>query len=421
MTWPPPRWRRLASKAGWNLIDQGLLSLTNLALALMVANSVDAAAFGAFSLCFTVYSMTIVCSRNLASEPVVIRFSDKGAAAIRAVASRSAGTAAAIGSAVGLGSAGVGLVLGGVTSQSLLAMGLVLPALLVQDAWRFVFFAQGRPWLAAASDATWSALQLVSVFLLMAADTNSAALFVLAWGLSGGAAAALGALRAEALPRVTAARRWIAEHWDLTGFMLFEALLLLGAYNGVVFYIAGHGELAGVGALRAAQVVNGPIQLLTASVFAFAVPELVRRPHLRDRHPLLVAGSIGASVAAAAALWNGALFLIPPEIGERLLGDSWTGMREVLPAVALGAIGNVIAVGPAVVTYAIGDSRTAFRIHFGVAALIVVGGGAGYHLDGVVGMALGVALAYWLPLPAWYLSLRSHRRFLQAAGTQPAG
>jgi O-antigen/teichoic acid export membrane protein len=220
---------------------------------------------------------------------------------------------------------------------------------------------------------------------------------------------------------VTAARRWIAEHWDLTGFMLFEALLLLGAYNGVVFYIAGHGELAGVGALRAAQVVNGPIQLLAASVFAFAVPELVRRPHLRDRHPLLVAGSIGASVAAAAALWNGALFLIPPEIGERLLGDSWTGMREVLPAVALGAIGNVIAVGPAVVTYAIGDSRTAFRIHFGVAALIVVGGGAGYHLDGVVGMALGVALAYWLPLPAWYLSLRSHRRFLQAAGTQPAG
>jgi hypothetical protein len=132
-------------------------------------------------------------------------------------------------------------------------------------------------------------------------------------------------------------------------------------------------------------VVNGPTQLLTASVFAFAVPELVRRPHLRDGRPLLVSVAIGACVAAAAALWNGILLLVPPEVGKHLLGASWAGMREILPAVALGVVGNVIAVGPAVVTYAMGDSRTAFKIHLGVAVLLVVGGGVGYHLDGVTG------------------------------------
>jgi hypothetical protein len=388
------------------VLDQAVLSLTNLALSLVVARSVDAALFGAFSLCFAVYTVTLLCARNIASQPLTIRFADRHADEVRRGASASAGAAVLVGLAVGAASAVAGLAVGGAVGRCLLALGLVLPGLLVQDTWRATFFARGEPRSAALLDLVWGVLQLGAVLLLVATDMASVALFVLGWGLAGCAAAVLGAGRTGARPRLGAGPRWVREHWDLTSFMLLEGLLLQGAYQGVLLVIGARGDLEGVGALRAAQVVNGPVTLLTASAFAFAVPELVRRAGVRDRRPLLVAAVVGGALATAAAAWNGVLLLLPDAAGEALLGDSWSGMRALLPAYAVGAVGNIVAVGPAVVVYAMGASRTSFSIHCVVAVLLTAGGLTGHHLAGAPGAAAGFAVGYCAVLPLWFWRLR---------------
>ena len=45
---------------------------------------------------------------------------------------------------------------------SFLAFALVQPGILIQDSWRFVFFADGRPEMAAANDVVWAKMRSLS-------------------------------------------------------------------------------------------------------------------------------------------------------------------------------------------------------------------------------------------------------------------
>ena len=59
----PPGGRRrisdLADRFGWGFADQAVSSLSNFLLGFLVARSVDAAAFGAFSVAYATYLVTV--------------------------------------------------------------------------------------------------------------------------------------------------------------------------------------------------------------------------------------------------------------------------------------------------------------------------------------------------------------------------
>ena len=52
--------------------------------------------------------------------------------------------------------AALGLVVGGVVGGAFLGLGIVLPALLLQDCWRYAFFAAGQGRRAFLNDAVWA-------------------------------------------------------------------------------------------------------------------------------------------------------------------------------------------------------------------------------------------------------------------------
>jgi hypothetical protein len=68
-------------------------------------------------------------------------------------------------------------------AAAFVALGLVLPALLLQDSWRYAFFANGQGRKAFLNDAVW-AVSLVPAMLLAARD-GSVFTFLLAWGRPG--------------------------------------------------------------------------------------------------------------------------------------------------------------------------------------------------------------------------------------------
>jgi O-antigen/teichoic acid export membrane protein len=392
----------LARKAGWNVADQALSSLSNLALSLLVARAVDEEAFGAFTVSFTVYSVAVLVSRSLASQPMMIRFAGVGKTSFRDAAGRSTGTAAVVGLASGIVVLVAGLALGGGVGTALTAMALLLPGLLVQDAWRMAYFSQRRPEMATVIDAVWMVLQIAAVAVFLAIGADSAVPYVIAWGLAAGAAALVGVGRDRVAPRVSGAWSWLKDHWGLTRYLVTEALLLQGAYQGALLLVGALGTLTDIGSLRGAQVVLGPVSLLAASAMAFAVPEISRRPGLSPRVRVLAAGALGAALSVGGLLWGIVMLLLPDAWGVELLGDSWDGVRTVLLASVIGQVGNLISVGPACVAYGLGRSDAVFRIHAAVSVMLVVFGVGGLWLGGAVGAAYGFALAYWAVVPFWF-------------------
>jgi hypothetical protein len=295
----------------------------------------------------------------------------------------------------------------------------------MQDAWRLVFFAEGRPAAAAANDAFWAVTQLLAVGGLLLLGMDTIGPMLLAWGGAAAGAAALGKRQSGVWPQPLRAWSWVRRHHDLTRYLLAEYVTVQGAQQGALLVIAGISSLAVIGALRGAQVILGPTTILAVGMHAFALPEMSRRRStLSARGWSRGAALLSAFVSLTGAAW-GALFLVLPDgIGVALLGDTWEGTRDVLVATVVGQAGAALGVGPATALYAMDRARSTFRIHVSFAPLMFVLGVTGVSLAGAQGAAWGIAAAFWLVVPLWWHTLRRQARDVAAevsrAATEPS-
>lgn len=405
-------------RAGWNLIDQVLSSLTNAVLAFLIARSVTESEFGGFSVAFTVFSVLIGISRAVASSPLSVRFSGAEPEAFRGAAAAGVGTALAIGATGGAGCLLAGAALGGPVGTALLALGVVLPGLLVQDAWRLVFFAEARPRAAVVNDTTWAVLQVGAVLLLVELGVGAVGPLTLAWGLAACAAALLGLRQSGVRPRPTRASSWLRKHLDLTRYLLVEYLTLQGGLQLAMFAIAGLGSLSAVGAIRGAQVLLGPTTILAVGMYTFALPEFSRRREtLSTGGWLRGALALSVFVTGLGALWGGLFVFLPDAVGRELLGETWEGTRSVLVASIVQQAGAAIAIGPATMLYAMDRAKVTLSIHAVLAPLLLAGGTVGVLVGDAEGAVWGFAVAFWSVVPAWWLVVRREARAITARRT----
>ena len=403
--------RGLWGRASWNLVDQVLSSGTNAVLSFLVARALTDSAFGGFAVAFTVFSLLVGASRAISTAPLGMRFADAEPGRFRRASSAVAGTALALGTAAGAVALVIGLVLGGGVGRALVALGVVLPGLLVQDAWRYVFFAAGRPAAAALNDAVWAAVQLVAVVGLLVVGVSTAGPLVLAWGVAAGAAAVLGAVQARARPAPRRSTTWLREHRDVTRYLVAEFAVLQGAQQGALLLIAAVGSLEAIGALRAVQVLLGPTTILAVAGFSFAVPEFARRARdMSTRDWTVAAAGLSAVVAGLGLVWGVAWVLAPDALGRFLLGATWSGTDAVLLPTVLGQVAAALAIGPAAMLNALQRPRVTFGVHLVEGPLIVLGGVGGVLLGGAVGAAWGFAAVFWVVLPILWARFRHELR-----------
>src|SRR5690606_29047933 len=157
---------------------------------------------------------------------------------------RSSGPALGVGAALGAASVAAGLALGGRLGPAFVCLGVVLPGLLLQDAWRFAFFAAGTGRKAFVNDVVWG-VALVPA-MVVAARVGSVSAFVLAWGGSAAVAALYGCLQSGIRPHLSGARAWIRAHRDLGYRYLVENVSNSGASQLRAY---GLGVIVGVGAV----------------------------------------------------------------------------------------------------------------------------------------------------------------------------
>ncbi|GAA2296974.1 hypothetical protein OKJ48_27245 [Streptomyces kunmingensis] len=400
--------RAVAGRLSWGLADQAASSISNFVVGIYVARSLGLAAFGVFSLAWVTYGVVLNVSRGVATDPLVVRFSGVPTASWRAAAARSSGTALCVGGALGAVSLLLGLAVGGQVGTAFACLGVVLPGLLLQDAWRFVFFAAGAGRKAFVNDLVWG-VALVPA-MVVAARVGSVAAFVLAWGASAAVAAVYGCFQSGIRPQVTGAREWLGTHRDLAYRYLVENVTNSGASQLRAYGLGAIVGVSAVGVVRGAELLLGPFMAVLMGLSLVTVAEaarvLRRAPHRLGGFCLL----LGGGQAVAALLWGGALLLLPDRAGELVLGGVWSSASELIVPVTLGVAGAGLGTGAAAGLRALGAAPRSLRSQLIASVCYVTGGLGGAAVAGTVGSAWGVAAATLTGSAVWWLYLRSALR-----------
>ena len=397
--------RGVAGRLTWGLADQAVSSLTNFAVGAYVARSLGATAFGVFSLALVTYGLALNVSRGLATDPLMVRFSGVPVGSWRPAMSRAAGTALGVGTVAGLCCLVIGIALGGGLGHAFVGLGAVLPALLMQDAWRFGFFAAGTGRKAFLNDLVW-AVALVPA-MLIAARHGGITGFVLAWGLSAAVAALFGYFQTRILPQLTAIWRWLREQRDLAPRYLLESVRNSGASQLRMSGLGGIAGLAAVGTVRGAELLLGPFLAVLMGLSLVTVAEasrvVKRDPRQLERFCFL----LGAAQAGAALAWGLALLLLPDSAGVFVLGSVWQTASALIVPATLSVVGASFTTGAQAGLRALGAARRSMPTQLLSSSCYVVGGLSGAVLGGALGSAWGVAAANLTGSAVWWFQLRN--------------
>lgn len=399
---PRRRFRQAAARYGWGVADQIFSSLTNFALAILVARTVNLEEFGTFSLVFATYLLALGASRAITSEPITVRYSASSQSQWKEATARASGTALSAGFGLGLGCLVIAWVTDGTLRQSFAALGLVMPGLLLQDSWRFAFFAVSRGHKAFINDLTWALLLFPTLALLLLGDPPQVAVIILAWGGAATLAGVAGSFQASVAPRPFATLGWIREQRRLVIPILAEFMASIGAAQ-LVLYATGAVSLAAAGGLRAGQVLLGPFNVFLMSVRLAVLPEAVRTAG-RSASLLLRTTVIVAIVLATVAIgWGLLMYVVPASLGTALLGTSWEAAHNVVLPLSIVSAGSGVITGAAIGLRSLASVSRSLRARLLTGSLIVSAGAVGAALHGALGAAVGLALASSLAAVWWWL------------------
>jgi O-antigen/teichoic acid export membrane protein len=405
-----------AGRLSWGLADQAVSSMTNFAVGIYVARSLGVIAFGIFSVAWVTYGVVLNISRGLATDPLVVRFSGVATEAWRAATAKASGTALRVGLLAGVVCLLAGIAMGGEMGWAFIALGLILPALLLQDSWRFAFFAAGHGRKAFANDAVW-AVALIPA-MIFASRHGSVLAFVLAWGVSGAVAAVYGIVQVGIRPRATGVGDWLRQQRDLGPRYLIENVSSSGSAQIRMYGLGALAGLASVGTVRGAELLLGPFLAVLMGLSLVTVAEAARVLRRSPHRLKLFCMLLGGVQAAAAMFWGIALLLLlSNRVGEFVLGEVWHSASALIVPATLSVMGASFTTGAAAGLRALGVARRSLRSQVIASAMYVTGGLLGAWLGGALGSSWGVATATWLGAVVWWLHLRAGLR--ERAATPP--
>ena len=371
---------------------------------MVVARAVSASDFGAFSLAFATYLLVLGVVRAISSQPMVIRYAACSEDAWRGAARRSTGAALAVGAIAGLACLVVALLTNGATAGAWGAFGLTLPALMVQDSWRFAFFARGDARAAFLNDLVWTVALIPAFALATATGTLSVFVATLAWGLSAAVAALYAQRQAGTRPAVSGTGSWWREHRDVIPAYVGEFGSGAGASQVGVFAIGGVASVTAVGALRAADILMGPLRSFQQAIRQVAQPEAVR---VRAGSGQVVRACVLVSAGLAAIAVAAGAVLIPVSRlwGPQLLGDTWPFAQPVLFPLTVSIVAAGVLAGAQLGLHAYVAVRRTLASRVILSVMLVAFKVIGAAMGGAVGAAAGGAVAMWIGATMWWVQL----------------
>lgn len=394
----------LLRRLGWGAADQAVSSLTNFALAVLVARSVGPRSFGAFALVMSAYALALGAARAVVGEPLGIRHSSSSVTRSRSLIADATGAALLLGALCGAALLPVSAVVPDGLRLPFLVLAVALPGLVLQDAWRYVFVAAGEPRRAFVNDVVWAVAQLGTIgWLVGTGDPGEVALLAV-WGASATVAALVGCRQARVVPRPAGAGRWLRRHRDLWPRLGMEFGAMTGAWQLVMFLAGAVAGLVALGSIRAAQTLFGPLNLAFLTVPLVAVPELSRQ-RAKGGSVLGASAVVGGGLCLLALAGGVLLAAMPVGLGRDLLGSSFESGHALLLPMTLLLASTGVNIGAIVGLRCMGAADRSLRTRLVTAPVLVVSGAVGAVVGGAFGAAAALALANWFAAVLWWRQL----------------
>ena len=396
-----------STKLSWGLTDQCLSSLTNFLLTSLVARSLGADQFGAFTLAYVTYGWADNASRGLSIEPLLVRFSGTDLSVWRRATAGCTSTALVVGLACGVCALALAPLVGGTTGQAFLALGLTFPGLLVQDSWRYAFFALGRGSKAVVNDLVWAAIQIPALVILKMTGHADVFWFTLAWGGAATVGALFGILQSGVVPYPSSAVNWLTQHRDLGFRYLIENTTANSTDTIRSYSVSSILGLESVGYILACNVLIGPFRIILYGVGLITIPEGARLLRHSPRRLPLYCVLISGCLTIMALAWGAVLLIaLPHGLGHLTLGALWRPAYPLVLPTVLAYMAGCTATGAGVGLHTLGASRRSMRAVLITAGLIVVGALSGAFLGGTIGSVSGVTAAAWIGAVVSWWELR---------------
>lgn len=381
--------------------DQAVSSLSNFVAVAITANVATAGEFGQFSLAYAGLLLFLGAQRALIGETLLVRYSSAGM--LDGAARRGVLGASAVAAATSLPLLLAGAAVSGPASGAIwLVMAGSLPCVLLQDTLRYLFICEGRPDRALLIDGVWAVLSVASMATLAGLSGVPIWAVLLCWGGGAAAALVLGLLLARSRPSLREGGLWLRTNRN-PGLRYLGEFSALNASTFVVLYLLALPlGAAGVGALRAAQLLFSPLNTAFAAIKMAVIPELVRAAGTAVFRRRLI--ETAAVVAAMAVLWSAAVMLLPGSLGSLVLGATWDSASELrvqylvqylamvpytvllayyrsvradrLSTLMRGALAALTLVLPLGLAYTGGTAGAAWAFALAVMAAVAVGGAA---------------------------------------------
>jgi O-antigen/teichoic acid export membrane protein len=263
--------RRLLAAAGWGVFDQALLSVVNFLTLFLIARSVDAEAFGAFSL---IYGAMLIA--NYGQLAFITQAHNVVAASLRGgdyrVFTRSLlGAQLIVAAALAVVAATVATGAWPIASHDtfllLVAVVPALPLWQLQEFARRVLYTERRQAAAFGNDLVSFGGQAILIVALAAMGRLTAPNALYAAALTSAAACVLGYVQIRASFRpATFSRRPISESFAFGRWLAAAIAAHWVATQGYLYLAAGILGVAVTGALRAVQLVLAPLHVLMFSL-----------------------------------------------------------------------------------------------------------------------------------------------------------
>ncbi len=411
--------RQASRRLGWGVADQAMSSITNFAVNIYIARDLGAVQYGAFSLAYVTYGFVLNASRGLATDPLLVRFSGTELPVWRRAVASCTGTAILVGLVAGSVVLGVAMLLSGTARLAFLALGLTMPGLMLQDSWRFAFFALGRGGRAFLNDTIWAVLLIPSLVMLRLTGHANVFWFVLAWGASAAVAAAIGPIQARVMPRLPGATGWLWRQRDLGPRYMAEGTANSGAAQLRSYSMGLLLGLAALGYLQAASTLMGPLQILIYGMGLVALPEAARILRRSPRHMPLFCGAISVGLTLLGLLWGLTLLVAMPRgLGPWLLGSLWRPAYPLVLPTTLYFMGMCASVGAGTWLHALAAARRSLRAAILNSVALLVFSIAGTIVGGEVGSIRGAAVGTWIGALLCWRQLRLALRESAAASAE---
>ena len=392
-----PRLRRVAQTGAWAIGDQAVSSMSNLFLAVLVGRASTPREFGAYSLAFSAYALSIGLSRAVGGSTFMIRYAARPRREQRQHYRELTGVGVCV-ALVGSGALVVAAaVAGGATTRFFVVVAVLLPGLVLQDDWRQAMFAARDARAAFFCDLAWLLIEVPLLGVAFEIDRTRPELYVAAWGIGALAAGTLFATVHKVAPSLAGAYRFVRSNFNLVPGLTGEYLAVTGGGQLLPYGVAGVLGLGAAGALRAGQVVLGlastALMGLTPIAMAYCVRAYqsggLRRLH-RVQIGLVIPGCVWMAVFGVG------IHFMPASVGRALTGHSWDEARHLLAALTVVYVAqwastiNLTAVRAAGMVRQAAMTRTVVTV---VLLAATLGLGSAYGLDAAIwGMAGGATL-----------------------------